>query len=182
MLSCPKDTGLHWLFLKEHPCPVLMPSGPMCHNLQLNIRISLYHGYSARLVEEGWVILYLHQIKLTYPGLATTGSHWELRNLAVVLVLQAIIPLGLTWLATIILILSAGSHRAKFCLNNAALYASTELKPRVGTEKIALRANMSPNRKETLRPVPRPFSRHLASAPAITDKDKCGKWRERNVL
>lgn len=73
-----------------------MPSGPMCHNLQLNIRISLYHGYSARLVEEGWVILYLHQIKLTYPGLATTGSHWELRNLAVVLVLQAIIPLGLT--------------------------------------------------------------------------------------
>ena len=83
---------------------------------------------------------------------------------------------------TVILILSAGSHKTKFCFNNAALYASMQLKPRLDAEKIAPRANMSPDRKETLHPAPRPLSRHLATAVAITDKDKCGKWRERNVL
>lgn len=40
-----------------------------------------------------------------------------------------------------------GSLRTKFCLNNVALYARTELKPRLGTKKIALRANTSSNRR-----------------------------------
>lgn len=39
------------------------------------------------------------------------------------------------------------SLRTKFCLNNVALYASTELKPWLGTKKNALRANTSSNRK-----------------------------------
>ena len=77
MLSCPKDTGLHWLFLKEHPCPSScppIPSGPMCHNLQLTVRICCF----------SWIVCRApgrrlgHFISAPNPAyISRPSDHWE---------------------------------------------------------------------------------------------------------
>lgn len=153
----------------------LYSAAPWCDSLQLNIGISFFSLIFC-LARGRRLSNFTSVSNPTY--ISRPRDYWEplgAQKLGRGPVLQAIIPLWLTRLATVILSLSAGTHRTKFCLNNVTVYASIELKPRLGTEKIALRANMSPNRKEILQPAPRPFARQFASAGAVTEKDKCGR-------
>lgn len=92
--SCTKGGGgLCWLLLNlhSHPCP-----------LQLHVRqfpadyqnLFCLTELLAWLMGGSCVTLNLHQVQISYPGLETTESHWELRDLAVVLPCKPSCPCG----------------------------------------------------------------------------------------
>lgn len=165
MLAFTKDASLSWLFLKEYSCPyTLWPPGD---SLELNIGICSFSLIFC-LAPGRKLSNFTSAPNPTY--ISQPGDYWEplgAQKFGSGPVLQAIISLWLTRLATVILILSARSHRTKFCLNNVTVYSSIKLKPRLGTEKIVLRANRSPNRKEILQPEPRLISPGNSPVPVL---------------
>ena len=120
MLSSTKAAGLHWLFLQGITLTSTLCS-PNHDNFQLNISFCVFSlifrlAHRRRLGD-----IIPAQLQLNISSLETIGSHWELRNMTVVLSFKTNPPGADLIGYTVIIILSLGSLRTKFYLNNIAL-------------------------------------------------------------